>query len=225
MKVSINEATLESHVHEVNAIKSGVKLFKAGKVTWGYDEELGYIANVDDKYATRRPMIEFTRDGLDIKKTYCQCSVSDAGRVLCKHIVAGILAIQDGFPDSKIVLEASHQVSVVVDETNTALAMKSGVLPVFATPAMVALMEQAASKLLDDCIDEHQTSVGTLVNIEHFAASPIGALITATATIDYVFGRKIKFSVTASDGKNEIGKGKHTRMIVDADKFMSKVKV
>ena len=117
----------------------------------------------------------------------------------------------------------SHQVSMVVRDRNTAKAMKSGILPVFATPAMIALMEQAASELLGDCLDDHQTSVGTLVNVEHLVASPIGLQITATATIDHVSGRKVEFTVTASDGKKEIGKGKHTRMIVDIDKFLLKL--
>ena len=117
----------------------------------------------------------------------------------------------------------TNEVNAVVGETNTAIAMKSGSLPVFATPSMIALMEQAASELLDGCIDEGQTSVGTMINVKHLVASPMGAQITATATVIEVLGRKIEFSVTATDGKNEIGKGTHTRMIVDAEKFMSRI--
>jgi len=88
---------------------------------------------------------------------------------------------------------------------------------------MIALMERAACECLSDCLEEGQTSVGTMVNVEHITASPIGAEITATATIESVFGRKIEFVVTASNGEREIGRGKHTRMIVDAERFMKKV--
>lgn len=101
--------------------------------------------------------------------------------------------------------------------------MKSGSLPVFATPAMVALMEQAACVCLADCFeDQGDNSVGTAINVEHIAASPIGAAITASATITAVFGRRIEFTVTANDGIGEIGKGKHTRVIVNGERFVMK---
>jgi len=223
MKISVNNATLQSHTHEVNAIKSGIKLFEAGDVESSYNEQTKrHETEVNDGGKIWRPIIKFSRDGHDIKNTSCQCSASTDG-VLCKHIVAGILATQGGFLETKLVIGKVHQVSVTVDETNTAIAMKSGTLPVFATPSMVALMEQAASELLDNCIDEEQTSVGTLVDIEHLVASPVGTHITATAEIAYVFGRKIEFLVMATDGKNRIGKGKHTRMIVDTEKFMNRL--
>jgi len=221
-EVSINEATLQSHEHEVNAIKLGIKLFETGKVKSDYSEELGHMSEVDDNGVIHRPIIKFLHDGRDIKKTSCQCGVS-GDRTLCKHIIAGILAIQGGLPESKLALGKVHQVSVTVADNNTAIAMKSGSLAVFATPSMVALMEQAASELLEDCICKEQTSVGTIVNIKHLVASPVGAQITATAEVERVFGRKIEFLITATDGKNEIGKGKHTRMIVDAEKFMSRL--
>jgi len=221
-EVSINEATLLSYVHEINAIKSGIELFEAGKVESSYSEEVSHAADVDDKGEIYRPNFKFSHDGQDIKKSSCQCDVAEDG-VLCKHIVAGILAIQGGLPDSELVLGKVHQVSVTVNDSNTAIAMKSGSLAVFATPSMVALMEQAASELLEGCISKEQTSVGTIVDIKHLVASPIGAQITATAEVERVYGRKIEFIITATDGKNEIGKGKHTRMIVDAEKFMSRL--
>ena len=115
-------------------------------------------------------------------------------------------------------------VRTIVDENNTANAVWSGALNVFATPMMIALMEQAACECLADGLDPGQTSVGTEINVSHTAASPVGEEITATATIEAVFGRKVEFIVTASDKSGEIGKGKHTRVIVDAEKFMNKVK-
>jgi predicted thioesterase len=98
--------------------------------------------------------------------------------------------------------------------------MKSGSLPVFATPSMTALMEQAACACLDEC--DVGATVGTALNIEHVAASPIGAEITATATITSVSGRKYEFAVTARDSAGEIGRGTHTRVAIDAEKFMKK---
>jgi predicted thioesterase len=85
---------------------------------------------------------------------------------------------------------------------------------------MIALMERAAC----DCLElaEGQTSVGVGVCVEHIAASPLGAEITATAVVERVDGRKIEFAVSAIDSTGEIGRGKHTRFIVDAEKFMGR---
>ena len=113
--------------------------------------------------------------------------------------------------------------STIVTDRNTANAVLSGSLDVFATPMMVALMECAACECLAGCIDEGQTTVGSLINVEHNKASPIGAEITATANIENISGRKIEFVVTASDGAGEIGRGKHTRFIVDTGRFMERL--
>jgi predicted thioesterase len=221
IKPRIVLAALESRLHEVNAIKTGIKLFKGGKVAFHYNETLGYIADVDDKGSSRRCTFHFTHDGQDIKEFSCPCSTA-LGGALCKHIIAGVLAVQGGLPETNLVLGKTATISTTVSESNTAIAMKSGSLPVFATPSMVALMEQAACECLSDCLEDGQTSVGISLNIEHTAASMMNRVISATATIDFVFGRKIEFTVTAWDDYGEIGKGKHTRMIVDAERFLGK---
>ena len=125
---------------------------------------------------------------------------------------------------TQIALGKTESVTAIVDDSNTAISMRSGSLPVFATPSMIALMEQAACACLLDCVDEGQTSVGIGISVEHTAASPIDARISATATIESVFGRKIVFTVTASDDTGEIGNGKHTRIIVDTERFMKKIR-
>ena len=84
-------------------------------------------------------------------------------------------------------------VKTVVTENNTAKAVGSGILDVFATPMMIALMEKAACACLSDALADGQTSVGTQINTAHTAASPIGAEITATAVIVSVDGRKVDF--------------------------------
>jgi predicted thioesterase len=117
---------------------------------------------------------------------------------------------------------ATATASVTVQ--NTAKAVGSGSLDVFATPMMVALMERAACECLADALEPGRASVGISVDIAHTAASPIGADITATATVAVIDGRKIEFEVAASDAKGEIGRGKHTRVIVDVERFMAKVR-
>lgn len=111
----------------------------------------------------------------------------------------------------------------VVRETNTALAIGSGSLHVFATPSMIALMEQAACNAVAACLDEESTSVGTLVNITHNAATGMGKKVTAIATLTAVEGRKLVFEITAADADKQIGKGTHERFIINKEKFMAKL--
>jgi len=111
----------------------------------------------------------------------------------------------------------------IVRETNTAIVMGSGSLHVFATPSMIALMEQAACNAVAACLDEESTSVGTLVNITHDAATGMGKKVTATATLTAVKGRKLVFEITAADEDKQIGKGTHERFIVNKEKFMAKL--
>ena len=122
-----------------------------------------------------------------------------------------------------IAVGISAAASTTVNENNTARMVGSGSLNVFATPMMIELMECAACAVLSDALEAGQTSVGTEVNVSHTAASPLGATITAVATITSVNGRRIEFAVSANDGVDEIGNGTHTRVIVDETKFMSKV--
>ncbi len=112
--------------------------------------------------------------------------------------------------------------ATIVRETNTALAMGSGSLLVFATPSMIALMEQAACNAVAACLDDESSSVGTLINITHDAATGMGKKVTAT--LKEVQGRKLVFEVTAADEDKQIGKGTHERFIINKEKFMAKLK-
>lgn len=113
---------------------------------------------------------------------------------------------------------------VTVNEHNTATAMGSGDLPVFATPAMVALMENAAMCEAQKYYNQQEeTSVGTMIRIEHTKASPIGAEITASAHLADQHGRLLTFEVVARDENGEIGRGTHQRCIVNRVRFMSKL--
>ena len=111
----------------------------------------------------------------------------------------------------------------VVDESNTAIALGSGDMPVFATPAMMALMENAAMLAVKEHLPEGSTTVGGHIESSHVKPSPIGAEVEATATLDNVDGRKLYFSVVARQGDNIIGEGKHLRFIVDRKRFLSNI--
>lgn len=123
----------------------------------------------------------------------------------------------------EIKIGLANEVSEMVTEKNTAVAMGSGVLKVYATPAMCALMEKAASDLMDALVEAGNTTVGISLNIAHTAATPVGMKVTAKAEITGVDGRKISFKVTAWDEAGEIGSGTHDRFTVGAEKFQSKV--
>lgn len=116
----------------------------------------------------------------------------------------------------------SHEVNDVVTAANTAKAMGSGCLDVFATPAMCCLMEKAASELMDSLLEEGSTSVGISLSVAHSAATPVGMQVRALAEITGVEGRKVSFKVTAFDEAGEIGSGTHERFIVFKEKFQQK---
>ena len=117
----------------------------------------------------------------------------------------------------------SSQSSLTVSPGNTAAAMGSGDLDVFATPAMVALMENAAMKAVADALPEGSTTVGAEMNVTHIKPSGLGAEIVATAVLTGVEGRKLTFNVGARDAEGMIGEGIHIRYAVDRRRFMEKV--
>lgn len=110
-----------------------------------------------------------------------------------------------------------------VGDGNTAAAMGSGDMPVFATPAMAALMENAAMKAVEGALPEGAATVGTAISISHVKASPVGARITASAELVEVDGRRLVFAVRAWDERGTIGEGSHTRFVVDRGRFMGKL--
>ena len=111
---------------------------------------------------------------------------------------------------------------VVVSDANTARTMGSGTLDVFATPAMIALMERTASESVQPLLEDGMCSVGTLIDVQHTAATPLGMTVTCNTLLVSVDGRKLVFEVIASDESGEIGRGRHERFIVNAERFMQK---
>jgi fluoroacetyl-CoA thioesterase len=114
------------------------------------------------------------------------------------------------------------KVSLTVTPEVTAKHMGSGAVGVFATPEMVRLMERAAVAALAEHLVPGQQSVGTLVNVRHLAATPIGATVTAQAELIGVEGRRLTFRVSASDGVDTIGEGIHERTLIDLARFQQK---
>lgn len=115
--------------------------------------------------------------------------------------------------------------TITITENLTARVMGSGSLDVFATPAMIALMEAAACAALEGHLEDNQSSVGVELQVKHLAATPIGSQVRARAEITQVEGRKITFAVQAWDDQQLIGEGIHHRMLIDVARFMSKVQV
>ena len=110
----------------------------------------------------------------------------------------------------------------LVTEGNTAAAVGSGLVPVFATPYMIALMENAAANSLLPHLAEDEGSVGTQLNVAHSSATPIGMKVWAETTVTAVEGKKITFEVVAFDEAGEIGRGTHERFIIKPEKFLAK---
>lgn len=109
-----------------------------------------------------------------------------------------------------------------VTDDITAKAMGSGSLPVLATPALVALMEHAACEALAGSLDEGITTVGTKMDVDHVAATPVGMEVWAEATLVKQEGRGYSFEITAYDACGVIGTAKHERVSVKAEKFVAK---
>lgn len=121
-----------------------------------------------------------------------------------------------------ITVGMTGKAQTVVTEVNTAAAVGSGLLPVFATPMMIALMENAAVNAIQAALEPSQGSVGTFIQTSHDAATPLKMAVTAVATVTAVDGRAITFDVEAFDAVGPIGKGTHKRFIIDNEKFMAK---
>ena len=106
----------------------------------------------------------------------------------------------------------------------TAIEMGSGDMMVYATPAMVALMENAAMLCVVHDLEEGLTTVGIEMQTSHLKASALGAQIRAEAELIEIDGRRLEFKVSAYEGETLIGEGKHVRFIVNKEKFLSKLK-
>ena len=123
-----------------------------------------------------------------------------------------------------IYLGTKCQIEQTVTPELTASAAGSGALPVFGTPYMIAMMENAAMTLLQNFLPEEQGSVGTQLNVSHESPTPVGMKVLVEAEVTAVSenGKMVDFAVRAWDEKGLIGQGTHTRAIINNERFLSK---
>ncbi len=114
------------------------------------------------------------------------------------------------------------EASVAVNDLNTAIAYGSGGVSVFATPAMIGLMEKAALSSVDPLLEVGMTTVGTRIEVQHLAATPIGMNVVAVSELVEVEGKRLLFTVEARDDLELVGRGTHERYIVPMQKFLNK---
>ena len=115
------------------------------------------------------------------------------------------------------------EASLVVGEAETAMAFGAGGVRVLGTPVMIGLMENAAWRLVQPELNEGETTVGTLVNVRHLAATPVGDTVVATAELVEIDGRRLVFHVTAHDSRQLIGDGTHERTRVILHRFLARL--
>jgi fluoroacetyl-CoA thioesterase len=125
---------------------------------------------------------------------------------------------------TRVPLQPGLAAKVVIDvcDADTAVALHSGEVPVLGTPRLIAACEEATVQAVAGYVPDGHTTVGMRVQLDHLAPTPVGAAVTAEARLDKIEGRRLTFSVSASDDRGLIAAGKVTRVVVDVDKFMDK---
>lgn len=124
--------------------------------------------------------------------------------------------------DFNLKVGMTAEIERVVGEEDTAVSFGSGGVKVFATPMMVALMENAALKAVDPYLGEGFATVGLSLNVKHIAATPVGMKVSARAELLSIEGKKLTFRIEAFDEQEKIGEGTHERYIIDLAKFLDR---
>jgi predicted thioesterase len=118
----------------------------------------------------------------------------------------------------------AHSMEITVDNKQTASFYGSGSLDVFATPAMIALMENAAKDCVQSGLPQGFSTVGIEINVKHIKATPMGMKVSAQALLERIDKNRLYFKVEAYDEKGKIGEGTHIRYIINSEEFMKKIK-
>lgn len=121
-----------------------------------------------------------------------------------------------------VVLGLTASVTLDVTETDTAIAMGSGAVPVLATPRLLALCEEATMAALVGVLEPGCTTVGVGIQFEHISPTPVGGRVVAEARLDKLEGRKLVFNVSARDERGLVAAGRVTRVTVSIEQFMEK---
>lgn len=111
----------------------------------------------------------------------------------------------------------------IVENKDSAKEYGSGLVDVFATPAMIGLMENVSKNSVQDELEEGFTTVGVEVNVKHIKATPIGMKVTCTAEVIKIDGKMMTFKVEAFDEVGKIGEGTHTRCVINSEKFLKRI--
>jgi predicted thioesterase len=119
---------------------------------------------------------------------------------------------------------ASAEVALTVTDADTAIAFQSGVVPVLATPRVVALVEEASCLAIADQLGDDETSVGMRVQLDHLAPVKVGSVVRASATLERQEGRRLIFSVSVTDSSGLVAAGKVTRAVVQVASFLDKAR-
>jgi predicted thioesterase len=120
---------------------------------------------------------------------------------------------------------STASVSHTTDNRSTAIALGSGDLPVLATPKLVALVEEAAVAAIAGLVSDGDTTVGSHIEVDHLAPTPIGSTVVATATVVAVDGRRVDYEATVTEGANLVARATHVRYIVNRQTFMDSIHV
>jgi len=124
--------------------------------------------------------------------------------------------------DIKIEAGLKARAEMTVEYKDTAKAVASGLAEVFATPSLIALMENAAYTAVQPYLPAGSSTVGTRIDAKHLAATPIGLKVWAEAVLADVDGRKLTFNITAYDEAEKIGEAVHERFVIDEQRFLSR---
>ena len=125
----------------------------------------------------------------------------------------------------QIPLGAKGSFNLLVQPEHLTDRFKDAMLPpVFATPVMIMVMENAALNAIRAYLDPGESAVGTAVNVRHLAATPVGRLVSGEAEVQKIEGRQIEFAVRATEGANEIGVGSHSRVVINVAKFTQRLR-
>src|SRR6267154_1883445 len=124
---------------------------------------------------------------------------------------------------SQLPIGREGRAELIVDDAHTAPRVGSGRVRVLATPVMINLMEAAALDAIENLLPPGHQSLGTLLNVGHYAATPVGMGLRANAVVTKVDGRTVEFRVEAFDDKERVGDGTHTRVVVNVERFDQRV--
>jgi fluoroacetyl-CoA thioesterase len=113
-------------------------------------------------------------------------------------------------------------VTLVVDDADTALALRSGDVPVLGTPRVIALAEEATVQAVGNTLPEGRTTVGYQVQLAHLTPTPVGGTVVAEATLEQVEGRRLTFRVAVNDARGLVAAGRITRVIVERNRFLER---